>query len=80
MDSVHWLLDEGGWQFNEEFKDSLHGSQYLKEIYVKADPQYNARVTVPVLWDKKTRTIGKVKNSTKLAQKNQSVICFALES
>ncbi len=29
----------------------------LREVYVKADPNYTGRVTVPVLWDKKTNTI-----------------------
>jgi putative glutathione S-transferase len=26
----------------------------MKELYQKADPQYNGRITVPMLWDKKT--------------------------
>ena len=29
----------------------------LAEIYLLADPRYSGRVTVPVLWDKKRRTI-----------------------
>lgn len=29
----------------------------MYEIYVKAKPDYSGRVTVPVLWDKQTRTI-----------------------
>ncbi|GJJ68568.1 glutathionyl-hydroquinone reductase [Entomortierella parvispora] len=57
VDSVHYILDEGGWEFKDEFRDSLYRSHYLREIYLKADPQYDARVTVPVLWDKKTKTI-----------------------
>jgi len=60
MDAVHWLLGEGGWAFKDEFKDSLHGAHYLREIYLKANPRFDARVTVPVLWDKKTNTIGKI--------------------
>ncbi|KAG0045448.1 hypothetical protein BGZ83_009347 [Gryganskiella cystojenkinii] len=58
MDAVHWLLGEGGWHFEDDgFRDSLFGSKFLKEIYLKADPEYSDRVTVPVLWDKKTNTI-----------------------
>jgi putative glutathione S-transferase len=29
----------------------------LKELYLKADPQYEGRYTVPTLWDKKKETI-----------------------
>ncbi|PIL23138.1 hypothetical protein GSI_14447 [Ganoderma sinense ZZ0214-1] len=37
--------------------DPLYGSSYLKELYLKANPEYKGRFTVPVLWDKKTETI-----------------------
>ena len=43
--------------FPKSTQDHLFGSSYLSEVYRKADPQYNARFTVPVLWDKKTNTI-----------------------
>lgn len=58
LDSTHWILGENGWEFNEVYKDSLFGSQYLKEVYLKANPDFSGRITVPVLWDKKTGTIG----------------------
>ncbi|KAF9300182.1 hypothetical protein BGZ74_008213 [Mortierella antarctica] len=57
LDSTHWFLGERGWQFKDQYKDSLYGVPYLKELYSKADPKYEGRVTVPVLWDKKTETI-----------------------
>ncbi|KAF9571239.1 S-glutathionyl-(chloro)hydroquinone reductase [Mortierella alpina] len=57
VDSVHWFLDERGWQFRDGYEDSLHGAKFIREIYYKANPDYNARFTVPVLWDKKTNTI-----------------------
>ncbi|NES00523.1 MAG: glutathione S-transferase family protein, partial [Symploca sp. SIO1B1] len=37
--------------------DTINGAQYLREIYVNADPQCTGRVTVPILWDKETGTI-----------------------
>ncbi|KAI1794303.1 glutathione S-transferase [Ganoderma leucocontextum] len=37
--------------------DPLYGAAYLKELYHKANPEYEGRFTVPVLWDKKTETI-----------------------
>ncbi|EON65646.1 hypothetical protein W97_04885 [Coniosporium apollinis CBS 100218] len=53
-----------GWRFpkdNEEYPratvDKLFGSQYLHEVYFKADKDYKGRYSVPVLWDKKTSTI-----------------------
>lgn len=57
---VHPLMLENGWTFADGpgvIKDSLFNSDYLYQIYLKADPHYSGRVTVPVLWDKKTHTI-----------------------
>ncbi|HEC14329.1 MAG TPA: glutathione S-transferase family protein, partial [Rhodospirillales bacterium] len=44
-----WTLDEGA--------DQVNGKRFLHEIYTLAKPDYSGRVTVPVLWDKKTKTI-----------------------
>jgi putative glutathione S-transferase len=35
----------------------LNGAAYLHEIYTSADQHYTGRATVPVLWDKKLRTV-----------------------
>jgi glutathionyl-hydroquinone reductase len=48
---------ENGWVFSESNPDPLYNLNYLYEIYVKADPTYSGRVSVPVLWDKETHTI-----------------------
>lgn len=37
--------------------DPIHHSKYLYEVYLKADPQYSGRVTVPVLWDRERNTV-----------------------
>ncbi|CCK69734.1 S-glutathionyl-(chloro)hydroquinone reductase KNAG_0C06410 [Huiozyma naganishii CBS 8797] len=37
--------------------DPNNGFDRLSQLYYKSDPEYNARFTVPVLWDKKTNTI-----------------------
>ena len=47
---------ENGWQFGEH-GDPLYQQDYLYQLYLKAAPDYQGRVTVPVLWDKKTQTI-----------------------
>ena len=35
----------------------LTASAFLSEAYVATDPNFDGRVTVPVLWDKETRRI-----------------------
>ncbi|MFD1635173.1 glutathione S-transferase family protein [Haloplanus ruber] len=46
-----------GWEFSEAHSDPLYGESHLRDIYVRADPDYTGRVTVPVLWDRKSETI-----------------------
>jgi putative glutathione S-transferase len=57
---VHWLMREQGWTFRDGpgvVPDPVLGARHLHEIYSAAQPRYTGRVTVPVLWDKKRRTI-----------------------
>lgn len=62
---VHYHMGEDGWTFLKEdglkedgaTGDTLYGSDFLHQIYTKADPAYSGRVTVPVLWDKQEQTI-----------------------
>jgi len=37
--------------------DRVNGFHYLHEAYTASDPRYTGKVTVPTLWDKKTRRI-----------------------
>ena len=37
--------------------DPINGFQYLSEAYAATDPNFDGRVTVPVLWDKVTKKI-----------------------
>ncbi|KAF3392787.1 Glutathione S-transferase omega-like 2 [Penicillium rolfsii] len=54
-------LGPDGWFFSgrngSDEKDPLYGFKFLKQLYLKADPQYEGRYTVPTLWDKKKETI-----------------------
>ncbi|HCT33375.1 MAG TPA: glutathione-dependent reductase [Sulfitobacter sp.] len=58
---VHPDMMEDGWTFATNFEgvtgDALFGSDFLRDIYIKADPNFTGRVTVPVLWDKAQSTI-----------------------
>ncbi|MGF1454110.1 MAG: glutathione S-transferase family protein [Alphaproteobacteria bacterium] len=58
--SVDALMADEGWTFGREPgspADPIHGAGRLYEVYQAADSAYTGRVTVPVLWDKKTGTI-----------------------
>ncbi len=49
-----------GWTFDTSKNssgDTLNHCNYLYELYLKNDPNYTGRVTVPVLWDTKTQHI-----------------------
>src|SRR5579862_7045336 len=54
------LYGKTGWEFGPAqagTRDDANGKATLAEIYLIADPHYTGRVSVPVLWDKKRRTI-----------------------
>ena len=53
-------MGDDGWYFSDGpdcIPDNINNAQYLREVYVKADPNYTGRVTVPILWDKQQNTI-----------------------
>jgi len=60
---VDYHMASQGWKFStpEEtpgsIPDTNEGAHYLRDLYLIAEPDYDGRFTVPVLWDKKTRTI-----------------------
>ncbi|CAN6671319.1 glutathione S-transferase omega-like 2 [Trichomonascus vanleenenianus] len=56
-DVVSPYLDERGWHFDDKYKDSVNGKSLLMDVYKSVEPNYDARPTVPTLWDKKTKTI-----------------------
>jgi len=60
------FMGDDGWAFSSAhgcIPDSINGCSYLREVYIKSDPHYTGRVTVPVLWDKETKSI--VNNESK---------------
>lgn len=49
-----------GWVFTNRpdcTPDTVNGCEYLHQVYTLAKPDYTGKVTVPVLWDKHSRTI-----------------------
>lgn len=54
------VIDQNGWEFSNApgaIPDTVNQARYLWELYVKAEPDYSGRVTVPILWDKQTGQI-----------------------
>ncbi|RVD89604.1 uncharacterized protein DFL_000606 [Arthrobotrys flagrans] len=58
---MDFTLTPEGWVFNGNNgtmeKDPLYGFTKLSQLYFKANPEYEGRYTVPLVWDKKTETI-----------------------
>ena len=54
-------IDQNSWEFSDTepgcIPDTVNHTRYLWELYLKADPNYSGRVTVPVLLDTQTGTI-----------------------
>jgi len=68
MTVVDPIRDEKGWAFRDPSgkipagalfasTDPINGFQFLSEAYRATDPEYDERVTVPVLWDRQTKRI-----------------------
>ena len=68
MTIVDPIRDEKGWAFRDtsgktplgapfESTDPVNDFHFLSEAYVATDPNFDERVTVPVLWDKETKKI-----------------------
>ncbi|HEY6152891.1 MAG TPA: glutathione S-transferase family protein [Candidatus Udaeobacter sp.] len=68
MTVVDPVRDDLGWAFRDpsgkispgapfESTDPINGFKFLSEAYKATDPDYHGRVTVPVLWDMKTKRI-----------------------
>ncbi len=61
---VDYLMQDNGWTFQaSEEKDAnfvgdqLFSTEFMHQIYTKAQADYSGRVTVPVLWDKQQNTV-----------------------
>lgn len=54
------VRDERGWAFRDgpgHSRDPVNAFSFLSEAYARSDPNFDGRVTVPVLWDKESRRI-----------------------
>ena len=79
VDVVDHFMGEKGWRFNPEIPgatpDTVNGCEYIREVYFQVQKDYGGRFTVPVLWDKKAKTI--VNNeSSEIIRMFNSEFCF----
>ena len=57
MSVVDPIRDERGWAFREGLDhgpDPVCGFQFLSEAYLRTDPSFTGRYTVPCIWDRVT--------------------------
>ena len=70
---------QDGWTFNKDegsTGDEVNGKGKLSEIYLLANPKYSGRVSVPVLWDKKRKTIVNNESSEIIRMLNSAFDAF----
>lgn len=73
------LYGKTGWEFDPAqggTLDTANDRGTLAEIYLIADPHYTGRVSVPVLWDKKRRTIVNNESSEIIRMLNSAFEAF----
>jgi putative glutathione S-transferase len=74
---VEPLMLQNGWTFNPP--DPITGARYSYEIYQRADPRYTGRASVPILWDKETRTIVNNESADIIRMLNSAFDAFTSE-
>ncbi|KAL0058131.1 S-glutathionyl-(chloro)hydroquinone reductase [Marasmius tenuissimus] len=57
MDSRGWLFDDADPSFPGAEREPFYGFKNIRDLYLKVEPNFEGRFTVPILWDKKLETI-----------------------
>ncbi|MEO0649745.1 MAG: glutathione S-transferase family protein [Planctomycetota bacterium] len=76
------IRDERGWAFREgrgHGLDPINGFDFLAETYRESDPDFEGRVTVPVLYDKQSQRIVNNESSEVLVMLDQAFRPLAAE-
>ncbi len=74
-------MGPAGWSFTGHrgcTSDSVNGAALLRDVYLKAKPDYTGRVTVPLLWDRKSGTILNNESAEIMRMLNSEFNAFAL--
>lgn len=73
---VNAFMGASGWEL-EEGADTVLGARRLYEVYLRANPRFTGRVTVPVLWDKQEGRIVNNESSEILRMLNREFDALA---
>jgi putative glutathione S-transferase len=79
MSVTSWHMGKDGWTFDTSegsTGDAVNGAGKLSEIYIAAEERYTGRVSVPVLWDKKRKTIVNNESSEIIRMLNSAFDAF----
>jgi len=82
MSITSWHMGDQGWTFDKtagSSGDAVNAVESMSEIYLLADPKYTGRVSVPVVWDKKRRTIVNNESSEIIRMFNSAFDAFTNE-
>jgi len=77
MTVVDPVRDERGWRFFPDEPDPINGFEFLSEAYLLTDPDFEGRVTVPVLWDKQQNRAVNNESSEIIRMLNSEFNAFA---
>lgn len=74
------VMGNQGWVFSDRpgcIRDTANGADCLHQIYTRVRPNFSGRVTVPVLWDRRTGTIVNNESSEIIRMLNREFDAFA---
>ena len=71
------VRDDRGWRFYEDDPDPINGFEFVAEAYKLTDPDFDARVTVPLLWDKQQNRAVNNESSEIIRMLNSEFNAFA---
>jgi len=73
---VEPVMSDQGWAFSPALPDHTNGFAHLHQLYTASRADYAGRVTVPVLWDSKTRKIVNNESAEIVRMLNQAFNAF----
>jgi len=77
MTVVDPVRDDRGWRFYDDQPDPVNGFEFVAEAYKLTDPDFDARVTVPLLWDKQENRAVSNESSEIIRMLNSEFNAFA---
>ncbi|GMH27733.1 hypothetical protein Nepgr_029576 [Nepenthes gracilis] len=79
-DHMGWVFPASDTEESGAQPDPLYGAKSIRELYELASPNYDARFSVPILWDKKLKTIVNNESSEIIRMFNSEFNDFAVNA